>query len=320
MSLDAYLQEGAFLVDNSFMEYLTTCPRKAQYRYENKRQPTSEQAALNFGTVVHKALDYRYIKCLSGQVSTEDEQVIYDTILSPFFDVTPPPDGDHRTLDWAFEIVKHYNKHYLFEPFQLITQPGSDRILSEMTFALPLFEHKLPDGRVIPIIYIGRIDLPVIWDGVFFIIDHKTATTLGSFYFDGQKVSSQYEGYCWAFSQLTKHPIGGFCINGIRTKAPPAKPRNGWDSWWSEGFERHKEYLRPGQLEEWKKNTIALIKEFFFHLSQDYFPLKRKACTMYGKCPYYDVCYLPEASRELVLSSDQFMDATWSPLKQLENK
>ena len=92
------------------------------------------------------------------------------------------------------------------------------------------------------------------------------------------------------------------------------KPQKGWDVWWSESLMTHKEYIRPGQLVEWKENTTRLLELFFHMYSDEYMPQYKKACTMYGKCQFYDVCYLPQEQRMQMLASEEFTDNNWSPL------
>lgn len=322
------LKNGVLEIDNSFIEKLTTCPRALQYAYLQKRIPSGDRPPLNFGSAIHAALEYRY-KTLKNEPPTFlDNQDIFDKVLQPYFANNPQPEEDHRTLQFAYEIVEQYNSRYAHEPFSLMVKDDGS-VMAEMSFAVPLFEftpkstqwsyenneYYTLEQEPIKVIYTGRIDLPVLWDNQIVIGDHKTTGMLGSFYMDGLKVSPQFEGYCWAFEQLTGKKVSGFFINAIRTKSKPGKPTKGWDSWWDESFSRHKEYLRPGQLDEWKNNTIQLIKEFFYHYSNDFMPQKKKACTMYGKCPYYDICYLPEESRQQMLKSDQFTNNEWSPLK-----
>jgi len=315
------LVDGAMLIDNSFIESLTTCPRKLEYNNLRKRIPSAERPALSFGTAIHLALEWRYKNCRNAQPTVMDEQDQAE-LLAAYFKDNPNPEDDHRQLNFAIDLVKHYNQRYAVEPFNLMTDKDGN-VMLELSFAVPLFEFELEqrlgdavlDSKFIPVIYTGRIDLPVLWDNQIIIIDHKTTSLLGDYYFDSQRISPQYEGYAWAFEQLTGKQVSGYCINAIRTKAQPAKPRTGWDAWWEECFGRHKEYLKPGQLDEWKTNTIALIKEFFYHYQQDYMPQKKKACTMYGKCAYYDICYLPKENREANLHSDMFQNNEWSPLK-----
>jgi hypothetical protein len=309
------LKDGALLIDNSFLERFTSCPRSLEYDRLLRRTPALEQPALNFGTAIHAALEYRYRHCKNEPPTPFDEQDIYDKVLEPFFAQTSQPEGDHRTLQFAMDIVKRYNSKYNTEPFRLMTDDKGE-VMAELSFMLPLYTQvDYSMAIAIPVFYTGRIDLPVLWDDQIIVGDHKTASQLGELYFNGQRIAPQFEGYCWAFEQLTGKKVDGYFINAIRTKEPAAKPRNGIDAWWDEGFQRHKEYLKPGQLDEWKVNTIAHVKEFFYHYQNDYMPQRKKACTMYGKCPYYDVCYLPSEQRNGELMSDKFRTNEWSPLK-----
>ena len=332
------LVNGVLEIDNSFMEKLIACPRSLEYDRLLKRRSAATSAPLTFGSAIHAALEYRYKVLGNTSPTIMDMQDIFDKVLQPFFDKNPQPEDDHRGLGFAFELMQQYVARYPAEPFQLITN-ASGEVMSEMSFSTLLCELSisrdleainetrnaageivytritLNAGSTLQVYYTGRVDLPVIWDGQLIVIDHKTTSMLGSYYFDGQKVSPQFEGYAWAFERITSRKVTGFCINAIRTKEKPMKPRGSWDAWWDEGFARHKEYLRPGQLDEWRWNIIALLETFMFHYSRDYMPMQKKACTIYGKCPYFDVCYLPTSSRQQMLASDQYTNNTWSPLK-----
>lgn len=323
------LKNGVLEIDNTFIESLTACPRKLEYNKLLKRIPSSDAPALNFGSAIHAALEYRYKIYKNEPPGFMEDQDILDKILLPYFEKNKQQEDEHRNCQFAHEIMCEYNKRYKYEPFSLLLDEKGE-VLTELSFAMPLFSFKLNDlgildeeqakivkanGHTILVVYTGRIDLPTLWDNLIIIVDHKTAGTLGTFYFDGKKVSPQFEGYCWAFEQLTGKTVNGFCINVIRTKPKPGTTRNGWDKWWDETFGRHKEYLRPNQLNEWKFNTIKLVEEFFYHYSQNYMPQKKLGCTMYGKCPYYGVCYLPPEQRLQMLRSDLFQANEWSPLK-----
>lgn len=307
------LRNGILEIDNSFLEALTTCPRSLQYAYLQRRVSAAERTPLSFGTAIHAALEYRYKHIGNSCPTPLDEQEILDEVLLPHFTANPTPDGDHRTCSLALELIKKYNQRYPLEPFQLMTDKDNN-IMTELSFSVPLTT-TLIGGNQIPVNYVGRIDLPVLWDGHIIIIDHKTTSSIGARYADTQKVSPQFEGYCWAFQQSTGLKPLGFCINVIRSQEPPARPRNGIDAWWDESFLRHKEYLRPNQLDEWKNNVLHHIDEFIWHYERGYMSQKKKACTMYGKCQFYEVCYLPEANREQYLASTMFRDNDWSPLK-----
>ena len=50
--------------------------------------------------------------------------------------------------------------------------------------------------------------------------------------------------------------------------------------------------------------------------SRNEMPMKTKMCTFFGKCAYYDVCYLPPEQRQTLLESNLFEENHWTPLKQ----
>lgn len=364
---------GALFIDNSgWMESIGTCHRYLQYKSLNLRISCGEKPALNFGSAIHLASEYRYNRYASRAV---DELQYYEDIgkiLTSHFELHPPAGDDWRNLNWAMSLMRKYNARYEVEEFSLlkyddpikcpycegegfnlfvkhdlIEEPtekiclwcqgtGLRTLMVEMSFALPLYTWKgvLDDGSnardskyetEIPIIYSGKIDLPLSIDGNLYVMDHKTTSMLGDWFWTEQRMSSQQRGYCWAFQTLTSMPVHGYIVNGIRTKEPPQYVTKGTThkgksrsptEWWKESFNRERFILKPGELDEWKANTIDLVEEFFWHYQRDYMPMKTKWCNSYGRCPYYDVCRLPADERDFMLASGEFTDNTWSPLKQ----
>ena len=326
------LIDGAFFIDNSTLELLTTCPRALEYNRLFRRVAAAAKPSLAFGSAIHLALDYRYRNCRNNPPDAleESEQA---AVLAKFFSDNVPPEDDFRNLNWAIEVIKRYNQTYQVEPFNILVDEKGEPMV-EMPFALKLFDYShypstswmVPEGQevhtdgqkvVIPVYYSGRIDFPVMWGEHLVVIDHKTTSMLGDYYFKDQRVSPQMFGYVWAFEQLTGRRPTAFCINAIRSRPMPQKPAGGFDRWWQENFQRHTEFVFPHQIDEWKKNTIALVEEFFWHFSRSYFPQKKRWCSgKFGLCPYYDVCDLPSSERGLMLESTLFADNNWSPLRQ----
>lgn len=322
------LIDGCLFIDNSsWVEGMSTCYRYLQYKSLNLRVPATAKPSLSFGSAIHLALEHRYKNYGPNSVTDKYYSEVAE-ILTSFFDANPPPVDDWRTLNWAMEVVRKYNERYGIEEFSLLAEDGKPMV--ELTFSLPLFTWEHPDNEVrdgipnkVPIIYSGRIDLPVSLDGKIFVMDHKTTSLLGPQFFTGMKMSAQQKGYCWAFRELTKMDVSGYVINAIRTKEPPqyvvGNTKQGKytpETWWAESLQRERYYLGPNELDEWKQNTISLVEEFFFHYQRGYMPMKTHWCNQYGKCPYYDVCSLPQNDRGVMLNSGLFEDNTWSPLKQ----
>jgi hypothetical protein len=314
------LTDGCFLIDNSTLEGFTTCPRSTEYSKLRKRISAGNKPSLNFGSAIHAALEYRY-KTSKNTALTDSQWQEQAAVVEAHFATNPPAEDDYRTPSWAIDVLKKYNSIYNVEPFNVLVDKDGNT-LCELSFALPLFTYEVPSRlhgmtvEKIPVIYTGRIDLPVSWDGQLWVLDHKTTSMLGQSYFDQATMSAQQLGYLWAAQELTGKKFAGFVINAIRVKQPPMKPKDGLDSWWRESFQRQRFHVTDQQIAEWKINCIALVREFFFHYESDCFPMKTAWCSgKYGKCQYFDVCSLPSSSRETMLGSTMYEENTWSPLK-----
>jgi hypothetical protein len=342
------LIDGCLFIDNSgWIENLSTCSRKLQHQCLSLRVHTGEKPALNFGSAGHLAKELRYARYGNKPV---DAQYYEDltVLLTEFFDQHPFPGDDWRGLNWAMECTRRYNDRFADEDFNLLeyTTPvacpqcqGSGGLIKkaclfclgtakrkymvELPFALPLYRH-----GDITIMYTGRIDLPVSIPQIgIYTNDFKHVSSLGDQFWNGERMSNQHRGYCWAFEKLTSQPVVGFMITAIRTKEPPQyvlankpNPRGGKtqnvSSWWSESIMRDRFPLQSGELDRWKFNVIDLCEEFFFHYERGYMPMKTKWCNSFGKCPYFDVCSLPPSEQNLMLQSGLYAPNTWSPLHE----
>ena len=331
-----------------------TCPRALRYKQLDRRIPIAESAALNFGSAIHLALEYRYRHYESSPVDVFYQDGL-TPILSQHFDEHPTPMDDWRTINWCMELVNKYNDRYGQEEFSLLRykEPkacpqcqgngwrwkegtaslpcywchglGKTEVMVELPFALSLFE-TTHAGKKIHIMYTGKIDLPNVKEGGIWVDDHKSASQLGPSFFERMKMSSQQKGYAWAFEQLTGEKVVGFEINAIRSKEPPQYVINGTENkrgksqspemWWKETFQREKYRLRPDDLVEWKGNVINILEEFLWNYARGVAPMKTMWCNQFGRCPYYDVCSMEQQDRGVYLASGLFTDNTWSPLKQ----
>lgn len=325
------LIDGCLFVDNSgWMESITTCPRSLEYKQLYKRIPASETPALNFGSAIHLALEHRYKHYLAQPVGDQFYNEIA-ALFNSFFESHPPQMEDYRDMNWAMEVVKRYMQRYSTETFSLLVGADNKPIV-ELAFALPLYTHwmqhpEAPDeGQAIPVFYTGKIDLPIELDNQIFVCDHKTTSILGDGFFSAMKRTAQMRGYCWAFEQLTGKKVQGYMVNAIRVKQPPTYVNDpnarrtktqSPEQWWQESLQRERYHLNPGELDEWKANTIANVEEMFWHYERGYFPMRTTYCvSKYGRCPYFDVCSLQSHDRGAYLASGLFQDQVWSPLNK----
>jgi len=315
------LTNGVLFVDNSgWLEGLQSCHRLVEYKSLHRRISAGEKPSLNFGSCIHLCLEHRYRKYGAACPGPSFGNEIAD-IITKYFDSHPVPADDWRTANWAVALFKKYMERYEVEDFSILADSNGTPLV-ELSFTLPLYTHSSSLGEI-PVVYTGRIDLPVFADGGTWVLDHKTTSVLGSQFFDRMKRSAQQKGYCWAFQELTGKPVTGYIVNAIRTKEPPQYVLTGTKSgkytpetWWQESLGRERYYLTPGAIDEWKRNTISHLETFFWHYQNGFMPESTTYCTLFGKCAYYDVCTLAKEDRGTMLNSGMFVDNDWSPLKE----
>jgi hypothetical protein len=332
------LRNGALFIDNSFLETWVDCPRKAEYQGVLRRSTGQTQAALNFGSAIHLALDYRYAKF--GDLTPERFALCeagQRKLLEEHFTTNPGPEGDHRDLNWAYELVQQYNLRYGYEPFNVLMKEGKPMV--EIPFAVPFMAfdpetgdtqriladydtEKLVDSKLIPIIYSGKIDAAVLYDAhEVFVMDHKTGSNLGDAFWVKHRMNPQFYGYCWAWRALTGVMPTGFMVNAISTSSKPfTKPKTSWEEWWSKKFQRNREVIDSSHLDEWEENTFHLIKQFLTQWREGFFPQHRSHCAQFGQCLFYDVCFSLRSSREELIFGSGFVDYHWTPLGEHKSK
>ena len=313
------LIDDTLFIDNSTLEVFTTCPRAAQYYVCQKKEKNTERPALRFGGIVHKILETRYRRN-DPCVTPECEAAMVATAEAEFAQWTPPLE-EFRNYGAAVNLIHEYNKHYPIEPFRPVMSGQTPLI--EVPFAcllgeVPVMETILirnPDGSIelrsvetIKVMWQGRIDMVVQYEGRHYLVDHKTTSVMGPTYFREFEMSSQFHGYTWAAQKLLNTPIHGAIINAIGVRKPT---RTGVPL----EFERKTVQLSQTSLEEWERDTLYIVADFIEMVRRQYMPKHTKWCVgKYGMCQFFDVCTLPVEQRQQMLTTGEYKSVTWNPL------
>lgn len=319
------LTDGAIHIDNSSLEKYTTCPRSAQYYIFQKLQRSGTRSALEFGKIIHKALELRYRQA-SVMPMAQIEALQMELLGDEFTRYTPPED-EYRNYQFAVEVILQYNQHYPIEDFEPIVSPDGQQMV-EVPFAIPLGIVMVPQliayedtdtqtkevtkgtfkpGSVVPVIWTGKIDLAYARQGQNYLMDHKTTSVLGEGFYKDFELSHATHGYTFALERLLDRPIHGYVINALATRKPTRTGR-------SIEFERKSVVVSPELLNEWHEDTLYIIQTMVTQACEGYFPKHTKWCVgKYGTCEYHMVCNMPPASRPVVLSSGEFKPVTWTP-------
>jgi hypothetical protein len=341
------LLDGALFVSSSFLDVLT-CPRAAEYYKLHGKVAERGTSAITFGQHIHSALSL-YYRLQEYNLSPDEIKTKVSTLLEQQFTLHPVDEDDWRNLNWAMETIQRLISKYEFEDIEVVrykeprkckyckppepclwcNNTGLTSVMSEIPFVVKLFDYQQffsfgpHDGKGytnIPIYYHGFIDLLIRRSNLLYVMDFKSTSQLGTSYWDDKKAIAQPKGYAWALQELLGVKIHGYLIRAIRTIPPPKYVTEGTpnkkgeykkvESWWDESLCEQSFELGPGELEEWKENTIAQVKTFLHFYQEGYFPQQKSMCVgKYGKCQYYEVCStFPISDRQKLLNSAEFKD------------
>lgn len=303
-------------IDNTSLERFITCARSAEYYIIRKREARRENIAMNFGHAIHKALEVKYIYGEGDAVRQKE----HEELIKEFQGFTVPAE-DHRTTDRAIEVIQKYHNEYPQELFRVVEQDGHP--LVEVRFAEELgtvevfadlitykdhAPHPIRVDRIF-VVWTGRIDLVIEWDGQYWVVDHKTTQIMGDGYFGDFELSQPTVGYCWAAQRRFGFTISGLVLNALAVRKPTRTGK-------STEFKRRRYPYPKWQLDEWQPNTLAVVGRFIADWKDGYFPMETKWCFgKYGRCPYHPICTSRPDQREEVLMGPDYKDVVWSPLK-----
>jgi PD-(D/E)XK nuclease superfamily len=338
------LVDGAFLIDNSGLEKLR-CPRMFEYSEIERKSPVAERAGANFGSAIHRGLETRYNIRGNEEVDTYAHQSI-EIAMFKWLEQNPQPNMDFRNFNHACKMMRVYNNIYKKEAFEIVKSPTGKQII-EASFVIPIGLAFLPgtdvNWQVVPwngqeweygttrkmslewhwIYYSGKIDLGIKDHNGIWSFDHKTTFQFGDTFDKQMAMDGGQLGYCWALGQTLGIKPQGYIIDAIRVRRPKKQDEfGGIDCIDATDFKRTPYYVTEDMLEEWRKDTLTLVKNVFDYHSSGHFPRHRWNCTnKFGMCDFYDVCSTPRAQREQILQSGLFEENTWTAgLKTNEEK
>ncbi len=326
-----HVQGNCLFLDNSSLQVLGTCPRKGLYKLLKKKRPARPRMALVFGSAIHKALEARDLDP-SPMVSPAVEEKMIDGLLE-VFGQNHVDDTDYRSLAYAIDTTREYNRQYKFDNAPPILVNGKPAV--EIPVAIPVGVLDIDDELFISdpdidsgkphykhfdqlvIVFTGKIDRICTYNGSIYILDHKTTSMGGPTYFDEFYTSLQFKGYKWAAEKLIGKPVVGVIINALVCR-PPKR-----DLTVNYTFDRQVIPIADSHLEDWRHSFLGLIQTFLhYHSNQRElgpmaFPMNTSNCVgKYGRCDFFDVCQLCPSQREMMINTPLFETDNWSPLNE----
>lgn len=293
-------------IDNSLFLLLDVCDIKGVLGSILKLVKPYESNDLNFGSVVHDAIEFYH----SSKSSVEQVKAYTEGLgLFPLL----VDETGYKTKEKALELVEAYIKQFEeLQPYTIVTNK-EDMPLVEIPFEVYLGDIVV-ENTPIKVYWQGKIDAIVLMNDKVWCLDHKTTKQLGASFRDKYLRTNQFIGYYFALLkvlgrfELDLPSVEGALINAlcVRKKGVEIPP-----PFQLPYFER--------LLPEWKEDILAkvvrFVKNLHTGLSTNFYLPTRSSCYLFNKCRYWDVCECPSADvRAKMLEGDEFITSNWNPL------
>lgn len=262
------------ILDNTMLSAWDTCPTKYYWRHiRNLVSLDDTSAALNFGTAIHKALETLY-----------KQNNISDAIaeLKPIIDAGPT--DSKRNLENGIRIMLGYHERWFPERFKIVQVeiPISWELSSDL-------------------MYCGRLDTLVEWDGVTYILEHKTSSNLTMFC---AQPNHQITGYVYG-ARVLGYNVPGAIVNLLGVYSPNTKKQPG------ELFARVITMRGEWELEDWRHHVLSVAERIRQALDANYFERATVGCNF---CPYKKLCTSSPDVVEAV-ATQYYHERPWEPWK-----
>lgn len=293
-------------IDNFAISNFMACPAKYKLRMVDGWESRRKSGALNFGAALHLGLAEWY---RSGSSAAAVKAIVdgWPTVT---------PIDDYRTREKCVQTMCEYIKTYPDEGFTIIgKEAGSPLIENAFTLDTGMF---LPcpcgqdkSDRFDPdcsycfdhkesLEYGGILDAGVEFSGSVYILEHKSTSQLGPYYFDQFRPNNQITGYTWALGLLSGMRVGGAIVNAIGVyKSQPTK------------FQRQITNRSNDDIKAWLLNLWHVCVQIKTCERTGYWPMYTTSCMQYGKCEFHSVHVLGNAIEQQRRLENDFQTSKW---------
>lgn len=285
-------------IDSSMRKDLAACKQKFNLKYVKGLATVRENEHLIAGRAFAKGMEImRMAFYREGKPEEIALQEGISAVLSTFGDFSPPK-GSAKSADRIASALVSYKDHY-----GLAGDPLKPLIVNrvpfvEFNFAVPIPGTKHPQTGE-QIIYVGKLDMLGELEGMLWVVDEKTTTSLGPSWIEQWETQTQPLGYFWALQQYGYNPIG-YIIRGVSILKH------------SHGHAQVQHQVAPYMVERWLvqlKHDIAGAIQCWNNNYWDF--AFDTACSSFGGCPFRSVC----TARDPTAFPGEFeIREPWNPL------
>lgn len=294
--------------DSSSIAAARSCGQKFNLEYCHHWKPGEVSVHLHAGGAYAHGLEAaRRAYYVDGKDETTAIALGAKALMERYGSFECPPDSAkslERTLG-ALEF--HFARYPLGEDKATpIHVPTEKKRGVEMGFTEPIDledpEMRHPETGD-PLLYAGRADMIVDYEGMVLGLDDKTTSQLGASWPRQWDLRSQFTGYSWGFRQSGIN-LKGWLVRGVSIL------KSKYDT--LEAIT----YRPDWQIERWhaqlKRDVLRIREQWergYFDFNLDH------ACTEFGGCPFRQACLMKDPEPLLKM---QFTRRKWDPIHRVE--
>lgn len=290
------------VIDSSFMATLKSCQRKVQLEYLEHWKLRSPSVHLHAGKAfaegLEKARTAFYVEGLDADTSIA---IGLQALLTAYGDFEEPEDSAKSASRMAGALEYYFSQYPLGQDKAVpMTLPGGRRGI-EFSFLEPIDILHPETGE--PLLYSGRMDMMVDYEGMKLGEDDKTASQLGASWPRQWDLRSQFTGYVWGAGRAGIK-LDGFLVRGVsilKTKYDTLQAITYRPAWMVDRW--YEQLLRD------LKQLIVAWEEGYYNYNLDH------SCAEYGGCPFRSVCQMRDPASLLL---QQFERRRWDPVTRTE--
>lgn len=290
------------VVDSTIIAAFRSCPQKAHLEFMQHWKLREPSVHLHAGKAFASGLEAARVAFYVEGKSAEDSVALgLSQLLTEYGDFECPSDSAKSAERMAGALEFYFYSYPLGEDKAVpMTLPGGRRGI-EFSFLEPIDILHPETGD--PILYSGRMDMMVDYEGMHLGEDDKTASQLGASWSRQWDLRSQFTAYVWG-AKRAGIKLDGFLVRGVsilKTKYDTLQAITYRPDW---------------QLDRWYEQTQRDVRRMIAAWQEGYFDLNLDhACAEYGGCPFKGVCQMREP---LPLLQQQFQQRKWDPVLRIE--
>lgn len=290
------------VIDSTLIAAFRSCPRKAFLEFIQHWKIKDQSVHLHAGAAYASGLEAaRTAFYVEGKSPDESVALGIGALLTAYGDFQCPAESAKSAERTAGALEFYFHSYPLGTDRAIpMTLPGGKRGI-EFSFLEPLDEVHPESGD--PLLYSGRMDMMVDYEGMHLGEDDKTASQLGASWPRQWDLRSQFTAYVWGAARAGIK-LDGFLVRGVsilKTKYDTLQAITYRPDW---------------MIERWYEQVLRDIRRMKAAWEEGYWDLNLDhACAEYGGCPFKSVCQMRDPQ---ALLQQQFQRRRWDPVARTE--